>query len=99
MYFIYAIVSINQKFRYIGFTDNPQVRLDAHNAGNVRSTQAYTPYAMVLIEQKNSSKEARKTEKYYKSGFGRAALNRIIAETDISSRLQAGEIIDLSINT
>ena len=96
MYIVYTLLSIESSYRYVGFTENPINRLEKHNRGEVKSTRPFKPYGMVLIKKVSCRTEARKLEKYYKSGFGRKALNNLIERENISTRLREKEIIDLS---
>ncbi len=71
MYFVYVIKSKKDGNLYYGLTINLQNRLGEHNAGNVKSTKNRIPFELVYHEEVKTIQEARKREKYFKSGFGR----------------------------
>ena len=71
MFYVYILKSIQHKRLYIGFTPDLRRRLTEHNAGNVRSTKAYTPYRLVYYEAYTSEDDARTREARLKD-FGRA---------------------------
>ena len=80
MYYVYVLHSEKDNKRYIGFTDNLERRIREHNSGKVRSTKLRIPFKLVYFENTNSIIEARKRERYFKSGFGRKYVkNRILA--------------------
>jgi putative endonuclease len=77
-YFVYAIYSDSRKRRYIGISINPENRLEDHNRGQTKSTKPYRPWKLVYTEVFNSRTEARKREKYLKSGIGREFLDNVL---------------------
>lgn len=74
MFFVYVIKSVNNGRLYKGFTTNIEKRLKEHNSGRTRSTSPYKPWILVYYEEVESREEARKREKYLKSGIGREYL-------------------------
>jgi len=75
---VYAIESEVDKRLYIGFTKHLETRLKEHNAGRTKSTKGYRPWKLVFSKTFNNRKEARKFEKYYKSGSGKEKLKELI---------------------
>jgi putative endonuclease len=75
---VYAIESEVDKRLYIGFTKNLEIRLQEHNSGRTKSTKGYRPWKVVFTKTVNNRKEARKIEKYYKSGSGKEKLKELI---------------------
>jgi putative endonuclease len=71
MYTIYIIKSKLKNFTYVGFTNNLERRLFEHNSGYNKSTKAFLPFDLVYSEEVENSIEARKREKFFKSGKGR----------------------------
>ena len=71
MYFVYIIKSDKDNKLYYGLTKNLKKRLDQHNSGSVKSTKSRMPFKLVYHEEVKALLEARKREKYFKSGFGR----------------------------
>ena len=71
MYAIYVLKSLKDGNFYYGQTANLEKRLEDHNLGRVKSTKSRKPFNLVYYETVNTIGEARKREKYFKSGYGR----------------------------
>lgn len=56
---------------YIGITADVERRLKQHNSGKNLSTKYRTPFDLIYCEKAEDRVEARKREKYFKSGIGR----------------------------
>ena len=83
MYQVYILQSLKIERLYIGFTDNIEQRLAAHNRGDVRSTKAYRPYRVLRVEQYESKTDARKRELQLKrSGRLRKELKQLVASEE-----------------
>jgi putative endonuclease len=66
-----------RNFRYIGITSNLTKRIKMHNQGKTKSTRPHRPFNKIIKIGKVSNRvEARKLEKYYKSGIGREKLRQ-----------------------
>ena len=76
MYFVYVIKSLKNGQLYKVFTQDLEVRLKQHNQGKTKSTKAYIPWVLVYFEKVEYRDEARKREKYLKSGIGRDFLKK-----------------------
>lgn len=76
-YYVYALKSIKRNYIYVGLTNNTARRIKQHNSGKGKSTKFYSPFKTILIEKFNSRAEARKREKYLKSGAGKEFLKRL----------------------
>ncbi len=74
MYYVYAIKSLERTYIYVGMTDNVERRLDQQNKGQNLSTKAYKPFKLIYVESHKTRIEARKREKYLKSGIGKEFL-------------------------
>ena len=74
---VYAIKSSVDNRIYVGFTQDIENRLKEHNRGETRSTKAYRPWKLIFQEQVETREEARKREKYFKSGCGKEQLKRL----------------------
>ena len=81
MYFVYVIQSKIDNRLYVGFTDNLERRIGEHNSGRTKSTKAYIPWELVYFESVENRIDARKREKYFKSGYGKEQLKRQISRT------------------
>lgn len=80
MYFVYVLKSNKDKKLYYGFTQNLEKRLKEHNKGEVRSTKSRIPFDLVYFEKVDSLVNARKRERYFKTGFGHKYIkNKILA--------------------
>ena len=77
MYYVYAISSENKNYIYVGLTDNIQRRVHQHNSGYEQTTKPYLPFKLIYTEEFATREEARKREKYFKSGAGKKRLKMI----------------------
>ncbi len=77
MYFTYAIKSKNKNYIYVGISNNPERRIEQHNLGYNRTTKAYRPFNILLIEKYKDRIDARQREIYLKSGCGKEYLKSI----------------------
>lgn len=77
MIFVYVIKSKEKKFRYIGITNDYKRRLEEHNQGKNKSTKFYRPFDLISLKEYSNYKEARKIEKFLKSGKGREFLEKL----------------------
>jgi len=77
MYYVYALKSLVRKYIYVGLTDNIQRRIAEHNGEKEKTTRAYAPFKTILMEQYGTRVEARKREKYLKSGAGKEYLKSL----------------------
>jgi putative endonuclease len=75
MFFVYVIESESRKFRYVGLTKDVQRRFTEHQNGKSKSTKGRGPFKLILTETYSTRPEARKREKFLKSGVGRKWLN------------------------
>ena len=71
MHYVYVLKSKKDNKLYYGFYDNVQRRLEEHNNGFVKSTKSRIPFELIYYEKVDTVLEARRKEKYFKSGFGR----------------------------
>jgi len=90
-HFVYVLTSLSDAYRYVGITTDPTRRLREHNAGRTRSTAQHRPYHMTILKRTADRSSARRAEKYYKTGFGRKAVARMLARASSDS-----QIVDLS---
>ena len=79
MCYIYVLKSLKNGKRYVGSTKIlPEERLKQHNYGSNRWTKQNGPFEMIYKEKQFSIIEARKREKFLKSGVGRQFLDRTL---------------------
>jgi putative endonuclease len=62
---------------YVGMTSNVERRLNEHNSGKSISTRYRRPFVLIYREQFATRRDARKREKYLKSGPGHEYLRAI----------------------
>jgi putative endonuclease len=77
MYYTYAIKSEGRNYIYVGITGNPERRIQEHCRGYEKTTKPYRPFKAILIEKYINRSEARKREKFLKSGIGKEYLKNI----------------------
>jgi putative endonuclease len=77
MYYVYAISSLSRTYVYVGLTINRDRRIDDHQKGYNKTTRAYRSFKVILVEKYKTRQEARKREKYLKSGAGKEYLKKI----------------------
>ncbi len=84
MYIVYILYSKEFDKTYVGFTQDIEKRLRAHNARGSRLwTKRYQPWLCVYKETYETKDEALKRERFYKSGKGRAIINEWRKEWDV----------------
>ncbi len=77
MYIVYRIQSKNfPEHIYIGYTQNLEKRILAHNYGQSLYTSKYKPWKIINYFVFKDKEKAVKFEKYLKSGSGRAFAKR-----------------------
>jgi len=79
MYFVYVLKSLNKNRFYKGFTRDLDRRLREHNDGLCQTTRSLRPFVLVFVQMCDSRLEARKFEKYLKSGGGREIIREILS--------------------
>ncbi len=77
-WFVYILRSLSCKFVYIGSTNDVRRRLSEHNDGRVQSTKAYRPLEIKAYVAVETEQHARRLEKYFKTGSGKAVLRKRI---------------------
>jgi putative endonuclease len=80
-WFVYVLQSTVDGNLYTGLSRNPEKRLLEHNQGKTRSTRHRRPFILLFYDTFNTRVEARKREKYLKSGVGREYIKKIHRRT------------------
>lgn len=78
MWYVYILKSTKKERMYVGFTNDLRKRIKKHNQGEVQSTKHYLPLELEAYVAVNTESKARELEKYFKTGSGRAVLNKRI---------------------
>jgi len=77
-YYVYVLVSMQDKNFYVGYTNNLKSRFEQHLKGLVFSTKDRRPLKIVYYEACRDKKDAMHREKYLKTYLGRQFLrNRL----------------------
>jgi len=71
MYFAYVLYSKSKNRLYYGFTSDLKRRLEEHQRGLVQTTQKMLPVILIYLEGYINENDARRREKFFKSGRGR----------------------------
>ncbi len=83
MYYVYVIWSDKLRKRYAGSTMDIDKRLEAHNSGKTPFTSRGIPWKIIHVENYPSLIEARRREKFLKSGKGRELLDKMYPKIKI----------------
>jgi putative endonuclease len=78
MFYVYVLRSLKDGKFYTGMTADLERRLEEHNRGITRSTRSRKPFIVIYKETTTNRIEARKREKYLKSGAGREFIKKHI---------------------
>jgi putative endonuclease len=78
MWYVYILRSSLDKKLYIGSTNNIDHRLNEHNSGKVESTKNRLPFSLEAYFSVKDKSRAIELEQYFKTGSGRALLNKRI---------------------
>lgn len=78
MYYVYTLKSLIRNYIYVGLTNDPTRRIAEHNNKKERTTRPYAPFKTIKIEMFETRPEARKREKYLKSGTGKEQIKSLL---------------------
>lgn len=81
MWYVYILKSKQKNWRYIGSTGDLKARFKNHNVGNNQSTKHYAPFMLEAYIAVDNEQKARTLEKYFKTGSGRAILDKRILQS------------------
>ena len=76
MIIVYVIRSLKDGRFYVGMTNDLERRMQEHQSGKTKSTKAFRPWKLIFTESYPSYLEARKREKYLKSGSGKELIKK-----------------------
>lgn len=80
MFYVYVIQSQKDKSWYIGYTIDLDRRISQHNRKESLYTRNHSPYSLVCYFALPHKKDAKRYEKYLKSGYGRRTLKKMLKE-------------------
>ncbi|MEI9910483.1 MAG: GIY-YIG nuclease family protein [Bacteroidota bacterium] len=78
MFYVYALNSLTRNYIYVGMTENKERRIKQHQNGNNKTTAPYRPFVLFYTEEFLTRIEARKREKFLKSGVGKEFLKQTL---------------------
>ena len=78
MWYVYILRSTIDKNLYVGSTNNIRRRLTEHNSGKVGSTRRRIPLSLEAYIAVKDQTKAIELEQYFKTGSGRALLQKRI---------------------
>jgi putative endonuclease len=74
---VYALASLEKEYIYVGLSLDVERRVSEHQRGKEATTRAYRPFEVLFVEVLPDRTEARKREKFLKSGAGKEFLREI----------------------
>ena len=83
MYYVYILQSLKDLNFYTGLAKNIPKRLSEHNGGFVKPTKGRRPLRLVYTESFQTLTEARRREKFFKTGSGRKFRDKILERNNI----------------
>jgi predicted GIY-YIG superfamily endonuclease len=78
MWYVYILRSTIDKNLYVGSTNSISRRLTEHNSGKVDSTKNRAPFSLEAYFAVKNREKAIELEQYFKTGSGRALLQKRI---------------------
>ena len=81
MYFVYILRSVVNQKLYVGFSEDIDERLKAHNCGDVISTKTHRPWKRIFHECYTNKADALRREHYLKTTAGKRGLKIMLQET------------------
>lgn len=81
MHSVYVLQSQKDQELYYGYSSNLKKRIDEHNSGKVPATRGRRPVELIYAELYKNRLDAMRREKYFKSGWGRAYVKKILYNT------------------
>ena len=78
MYYIYVLKSKKDRNLYTGYSHDPWERLEYHNSGKVEATKYRVPFDLIYLEGFVNQQDATSREKFFKTGWGRTHLDKIL---------------------
>ena len=77
-YYVYVLRSLKDSKLYIGFTSNLRKRVVEHFSGESFATRDRLPFEMICYEAHRNKKDAFARERFFKTGWGRNYLKRVM---------------------
>ncbi|HAM95534.1 hypothetical protein A2W39_00155 [Candidatus Azambacteria bacterium RIFCSPHIGHO2_01_46_10] len=80
MYYVYILKSDKNHKLYKGFTNDLKRRIKEHNSGNSNFTRNNGPWKLIYYEAFFSEINARREEKFLKSGKGKERIKYLLQD-------------------
>ena len=77
-YYVYILKSLKNGSLYIGYTSDLKKRVNKHNKGVNLATKPFIPYKLIFYEGFLNRIDAKNREEYFKSGYGRISINKLL---------------------
>ena len=81
MWYVYILKSKVSVWYYVGSTGQLKKRVEQHNQGLSQSTKHYAPFELEAYIAVQTETKARELERYFKTGSGRAVLQKRILQS------------------
>ena len=91
-YFVYILRSSRSGHFYIGYSADPQTRLEQHNLAKVTATRNRGPWELVHTEECADATAARRRERKLKSMKSRVYLESLISSAGLERPDEIGEV-------
>lgn len=78
MYYIYILESKRDNNLYVGYSNDLKRRFEEHNNGDVDATKNRRPFKLIYYEAFLNQQDATSREKFFKTGWGRTFLKKIL---------------------
>ncbi len=88
-HYIYILRSRSSDEFYTGYTEDLRRRFKEHNQGLNFSTKAHRPWQLIHYEAYLNEKDAKRREKYLKTGQGQRLWKRLIKEFIYEQKLKS----------
>ena len=91
MYYVYFLRSLKNNKIYVGFTKkDPKMKVIEHNKGSTPWTRQNKPLVLIYYEDYVCELDARRRERFYKSGFGKSIKYLIVSSVSSKGRSANG---------
>lgn len=78
MYYVYILQSDKDNKLYVGYTNSIYRRVKEHNNGQIGVTKHRRPFKLIYFEGYMNQQDATTREKFFKTGWGRTHLKRVL---------------------
>jgi len=90
MHYVYILQSKKDTHLYVGCTKDLKRRMKLHNSGKVGSTHTRLPLVLIYYEAYYNQNDAFEREKYFKTGWGKKYIKKVLFNYLNSQKLREG---------